>query len=85
MPSVDVWIALPQVSKFHAFVVTDLEDRLTIADANSKNGTWVNGAKLPVRQAVPLVDGARVRFGPHEFLFLTLETFRAAVARGRLD
>jgi DNA-binding NtrC family response regulator len=36
---------------------------LRVADAGSRNGTWVNGARLAPSDLVPLDDGAVVRLG----------------------
>ena len=36
---------------------------LRVADAGSRNGTWVNGSKLGPRDLVPLEDGAILRLG----------------------
>lgn len=36
---------------------------LRVADAGSRNGTWINGARLSARDLVPLDDGAVLRIG----------------------
>src|SRR6185437_2506150 len=47
---------------------------LRVADAGSRNGTWVNGARLGPRDLTPLDDGAVLRVG------LTLFVHREALA-----
>jgi len=42
---------------------------LRVADVGSRNGTWVNGARLAPRDLVPLDDGAVVRLGRTVFVF----------------
>ena len=42
---------------------------LRVADVGSRNGTWVNGARLAPRDLVPLDDGAVLRMGRTIFVF----------------
>ena len=42
---------------------------LRIADAGSRNGTWVNGARLAPRDLTPLESGAVLRLGRTLFVF----------------
>src|SRR4051794_7801854 len=42
---------------------------LRVADAGSRNGTWVNGARLGARDLTPLEDGAVLRIGRTIFVF----------------
>jgi hypothetical protein len=42
---------------------------LRVADAGSRNGTWVNGARLAPRDLTPLEDGAVLRLGRSIFVF----------------
>ena len=52
------------VSRFHAFLRFDDRDRSwVLTDAESRNGTWVDGQKLEPNQSAPLKDGSRLRFG----------------------
>jgi hypothetical protein len=64
----DCHVALedPLVSRRHARIIQGKE-RVVIEDLNSRNGVFVNGA--PIRDAVHLRDGDRVRIGAHEFVF----------------
>lgn len=50
----------PLVSRVHTRFHAD-EERVTIEDAGSKNGTWVNGARI--EGPVELADGDEVAFG----------------------
>lgn len=62
----DMRIALPSVSKFHAyFTHVPRDDTWWIADANSSNGTFVNGEKLKADKGrTKLEPGSAIRFGP---------------------
>jgi hypothetical protein len=56
-----------QMSKFHAYFRVG-GGRITLADAGSRNGTWVAEQKLvPKGDAVLLQPGARIRFGELTF------------------
>lgn len=59
-PSCGVCISDPSVSRGHARIVVE-EERTTIEDLNSKNGTQVMG-KL-IASAVELNDGDEIEFG----------------------
>ena len=67
----DVCLSLNSISKYHAFLSADGAGGYIVADAGSKNGTWLDGRRLVPRQPTPLVDGSRLRFGAHKFLFYT--------------
>ncbi|MGV3620056.1 MAG: FHA domain-containing protein [Archangium sp.] len=52
------------VSRFHAWLQQDERtNEWSLTDAESKNGTWVDGAQLGARQRVVLKDGATLKFG----------------------
>ena len=53
-------IDLAGVSRRHACIRID-GHQASVKDLGSKNGTFLNGQ--PVREAVPLVDGDRIRLG----------------------
>jgi hypothetical protein len=57
---------VPSVSKFHAyFTFVARESSWYIADANSSNGTFIDGQDLPPSHGkVPLKSAAHLRFGP---------------------
>lgn len=42
---------------------------LRVSDAGSRNGTWVNGQRLPPRERTPLADGATLRMGRTLFVY----------------
>ncbi|MEZ0228306.1 MAG: FHA domain-containing protein, partial [Planctomycetota bacterium] len=61
----DIRINLPSISKFHAyFTHVSSNDTWFVADANSSNGTFVNGERLKGEKTrVKLANGAAVRLG----------------------
>ncbi len=77
----DIPIPLLRISKFHAYISQNSEGAFTLADASSKNGTWIDGKRLNAREPVALGAIARVRFGQHRFIFCTPEHFHELVAR----
>lgn len=58
-PSCEVHIDLNSVSRFHAHILREGNDRWVIEDLNSRNGTYVNGKKIEGRTA--LKDNDRVK------------------------
>ena len=68
----DVVLPYPSLSKLHAFFALD-GGRLTLTDAGSKNGTFVNDQPVPATGAVAVADHDVVRFGA---------TMRVAVLSG---
>ncbi|MBZ4423055.1 FHA domain-containing protein [Myxococcus sp. RHSTA-1-4] len=72
----DVVLEDGSVSRFHAwFTREEGQEGLLLTDAGSKNGSWVGGARLTPRRAVPVEDGARLRFGQVEVAFYTASGF----------
>ena len=68
----DVTIPDASISRFHAFVKQE-EGRFLVQDADSTNGSLVNGASVPTRAggpATPLKPGDSVRLGRMEFTFV---------------
>jgi hypothetical protein len=62
----DVCLPDDTVSKLHAIVREEQRGVLTLLDARSKNGTWLDGALVPSRgegDALLLRSGQTVRFG----------------------
>lgn len=59
-------INIPSLSKFHAyFTYVAKEKAWSLADANSSNGTFLDGQELPPTHGkVKLENGALMRFGP---------------------
>jgi hypothetical protein len=65
----DVVIEDVQVSKFHAFFKINGE-QLELADAGSRNGTFIGKLRLEAKGAArPVLMGETVRFGHLEFIF----------------
>ncbi|MDP2273076.1 MAG: FHA domain-containing protein [Archangium sp.] len=66
-------------SRFHAWLQRDERTKeWSLTDAESKNGTWVDGVQLSAKQRVQLRDGAKLKFGDVEMTFLlpiALKTF----------
>jgi hypothetical protein len=62
----DIRVNVPSLSKFHAFFTHVSKDGCWyLADANSSNGTFLNGHELPSSHGkVRLDNGAFLRFGP---------------------
>lgn len=60
-PSGDVWLDGRGVSRRHAKVTVQGGNTATLADLDSKNGTWVNGHRLLGAEA--LEDGAEIQLG----------------------
>ena len=78
----DVVIPDLSVSRFHAFMKPVGDGRFQIQDANSTNGTTVNGASVPAQghgPAVELKSGDNVRLGQVELSFLSAEALREFV------
>jgi hypothetical protein len=83
--NVDVCLPLRGLSKFHAYFLPAENGGMAIADASSKNGTWVDGRRLLAKAPVLLRDGSPIRLGPYEFMFLSAAGFCRAVAGGSLE
>lgn len=66
----DITLPSPQISKFHAYFRLTA-GRLELADAGSRNGTWVGVQRLaPKAPPVPVKSGDRIRFGHFELRLL---------------
>jgi FHA domain len=66
----DVVIEDVQVSKFHAFFRMN-GDKLELADAGSRNGTFIGKLRLETKGASrPVRQGETIRFGHLEFIFI---------------
>lgn len=70
-PNMDVVLPLLQVSKFHAYFTRDPSGQFTLADAGSKNGTWINARRVGVRSPESVHDGDSIRLGAYRFTFFT--------------
>ena len=59
----------PAVSWNHAKVVKRAEDRYTIQDLSSNNGTFINGTQLAQRREQILARGDVIQFGPFNLVY----------------
>jgi hypothetical protein len=64
----DIPLADASVSRFHAYVRRDGE-RWVVADAGSKNGSWLGGKPLEPRKERPLPSRAELRLGDVDLTF----------------
>lgn len=67
--SSDLIIDDNSVSKIHASIAADADGNLLLADTGSTNGTFINGERIAYGKAIPLEDGAKVKFGEAEAVF----------------
>ncbi|MBS2030306.1 MAG: FHA domain-containing protein [Deltaproteobacteria bacterium] len=70
----DVVLRHEEVSRFHAYV-QDTAGALSLVDADSKNGTWVNGLKLLPSKPQPLPAIAVIKFGQLQITYYGAEAF----------
>jgi hypothetical protein len=63
----DVVINEHSVSRLHAYVRQ--AEGWVVADAGSKNGSWLNDEELEARREAPLVPGAVLRLGDVDLTF----------------
>jgi pSer/pThr/pTyr-binding forkhead associated (FHA) protein len=69
------------VSRFHAFLKFDAKRKLwLLGDADSKNGTWLDQAKVAPNQSLPVRDLATLRLGEVLLVFMLPATFVASFA-----
>lgn len=66
-PNNDVVISDASVSRLHAYVRE--EDGWVVADAGSKNGSWLEDAQLEPRRETALRPGSVLRLGDVQLLF----------------
>jgi pSer/pThr/pTyr-binding forkhead associated (FHA) protein len=80
----DLVIPDASVSRFHAFAKRGPDGRFLLQDAESTNGTSVNGRSVPSREtgpAEPLTPGDTVRLGQVEFTFTDANGLRGFVLK----
>lgn len=69
-PNNDITLPSSQISKFHAYF-RSIGGALEVADAGSRNGTWVGVQRLQPKAApIAVKSGDRIRFGHFEFRLL---------------
>lgn len=72
----DVVLAFESVSRLHAFIEQDAEGNYFVRDAQSKNGTYLNGERIPPNVPMELGEEAHIIFGEVEAEFLVADSFR---------
>ncbi|NOK20569.1 FHA domain-containing protein [Corallococcus carmarthensis] len=71
----DLVVPEPSVSQHHATLRWNAgSGDFSVRDAQSMNGTFINGAPLGFKAQVMLHDGATLAFGDVQFLYLRAET-----------
>ena len=74
------------ISRFHAWFQRDAATGdWTLVDAGSKNGTHLNGERLPVKKPVVLPPEANLKFGSIEVRFLTPPAFLKFLEQVAID
>jgi pSer/pThr/pTyr-binding forkhead associated (FHA) protein len=63
VPSCDVFLGFPSVSKRHATFLVSGGKQLQLSDEGSTNGTWRNGVRLEQGKPIPVYVGDTLRFG----------------------
>lgn len=66
------------ISRFHAYLRQD-GGRWLVADAGSKNGSWLDGLRLPPRQEKQVFSRGAIRIGDVELKFLLASDLYAVV------
>jgi FHA domain len=80
----DVTVPDGRVSKFHAYFRPGDADSWTLVDANSTNGTDVDGTRLVPGDAHPLASGAKITFSETlEAMFLLPADLHAQLVKDR--
>lgn len=78
----DIVLEDDSVSRFHAFLKFDEKGQSWfLTDADSKNGTWVDGVKMQPSERRIIQDGARMRLGDAELKFLLSSTLIAMLEK----
>jgi hypothetical protein len=70
----DLILPFPYISKFHAYIQLVEDSSYLLTDANSANGTFVNGEKLKPNVPAKLNNGSTVSFASGlDYLFQTAD------------
>ena len=64
------------VSRFHAWIQKNAKDWV-LCDADSKNGTFLDGQRLAPNQKLPIKDKSKLKFGEVEVTFFGVEALIA--------
>lgn len=76
----DVALDDASVSRFHAWLQLDERtQQWFLTDAESKNGTFLDGAQVPPKQRIGLRDGSKLKFGDVEVTFMLAPSLLAFV------
>jgi hypothetical protein len=74
----DIVISDSSVSRLHAYVRRD-GSRWLVADAGSKNGSWLAGESLAARKERPLASRGELRIGDVDLTFFVADDLFAAL------
>lgn len=78
----DVVLDDGSVSRFHAWLQKDERTgQWSLTDAESKNGTWVDGKQVAPKQRVTIQDGSTLKLGDVELTFLLPPALKAFVTQ----
>eukprot|EP00644_Phytophthora_capsici_P006265 jgi/Phyca11/549445/estExt2_Genewise1Plus.C_PHYCAscaffold_320266 len=79
----DVWLQHPSISRQHAIVAHDNQQRIVVMDLNSAQGTFVNGQEIEPNEPRELKDGDRIKFGAstRTYKFINLDEEKQAVSQ----
>jgi serine/threonine protein kinase len=80
----NVTIPLAQLSKVHA-LVRGKDGKLEVKDLGSKNGTFVNNARLAPETPTMVPDGGTIGLGPYPFRVFTAQAFVVWLKHGDSD
>lgn len=78
----DIVLRHPTVSKFHAWFELSDDGGLLVADARSKNRTWLAGEPLAANEPTLVPAGAAIRFGRVTTLVVTADALWRATVDG---
>ena len=70
-PNNDVVLQTTMASKFHAYF-RQIGDQWSLCDANSSNGTYLNGVRLPPERSRPLKSGDQIAFSVERVTFFMM-------------
>lgn len=77
-PNNDIAVSDPSVSRFHAYV-RQASDGWVVADAGSRNGSWLRGVRLEPRREQPLPSMVVLRLGEIDLTFYVANDLYAAL------